>query len=335
MALLTSGEYVYDLTEEEYGDLPDGWLYEEAAAVTVDEDDNVYVWNRGQHSMIILDKNGAFIKSWGEGEFVAPHGVTMGLDGSVFCVDARGHTVDKRTRDGELIFRLGEQGKAKPQMSGEPFAPGPTDVGIDPRTGDFYVTDGYSNAKVHKYTPDGELQFSWGEPGTHPGQFCTVHNIGVDLDGYVYVCDRENQRVQIFDDKGAFQDQWVNMGPPTAVYVDNRGPESLVYVAETFGGLRANYMDLGNWTGKNLGPRVSIHDTKGNVLAELGENPEGLGPDQFSMPHGIAVDSEGSIYFGEVPWGQFGSIMDPPRRDLRCLRKLTKVSAPVAVGPAG
>jgi DNA-binding beta-propeller fold protein YncE len=95
-------------------------------------------------------------------------------------------------------------------MSGLPFC-GPTQVGVGPRDGYLYVADGYSTARVHEYTPDGKLLFSWGEPGTRPRQFCTVHKITVDSYGLVYVADHENQRVQVFDDTGTFLQQLVNL----------------------------------------------------------------------------------------------------------------------------
>ncbi len=327
MLRLGEGQFTYDVTGDQWGNLPDGWLYEEVACVAVDSNDNLFAFNRGKHPMIVLDKNGNFLRSWGEDVFFAAHGISITPDGMLFCVDARDHTIRKFTPEGKLLMTFGEKGKHKQQLSGEPFAAGPTHAVVDPRDGSIYISDGYSNARVHKYTPDGKLLFSWGEPGTRPGQFCTVHKLAVDRDGNVYVADRENQRVQIFDSKGKYQDQWVNLAPPTHVHIDDRGKSTVVYVLETFGGLRSNYMDLGNWTGKNLGPRISIFDTSGNLLASVGDQPEGLGVGQFSMPHGMCVDSRGDIYFAEVPWGQFGSKMDPQRRDLRALQKLVRVDA--------
>ena len=323
MVTLGVERFAYEISGEEWGDLPGGWSYSEATSVAVDDKDNVYIFNRGEHPMIVLDRNGKFLRSWGEGMFVAPHGVAMGLDDSVFCIDAKGHTVSKYTLEGKLLLSLGVKGNPSRPMSNKPFS-GPTHVAVDPRNGEFLVPDGYSNACVHRYTPDGRLLETWGESGTGPGQFSTVHNIATDRDGWIYVCDRENQRVQVFDPSGTYEAQWNDMGPATALYVDKRTSEQLVYVFETFGGIRANYMGLGNWNGLRLGSRISVHDLSGKVLAQLGDQPEGLGAGQFTMPHGIAVDSRGDIYAAEVPWGQFGSKMDPPRRDLRSMRKLVR-----------
>ena len=214
MAIIGSGEYTYQVSGEDWGTLPDGWTYKEATAVAVDARDNVYVFNRGNHPVIVFDRDGKFLRSWGEGIFTNPHGVAVGPDDTVFCVDASDHTVRKYTTEGKLLMTIGTEGKGAPPMSGDPFSL-PTHVAVDPRNGDLYVADGYSNARVHKYTPDGRLLFSWGESGTNPGQFNVVHNIATDLDGWLYVADRENRRIQVFDPNGKYETQWGTCpGPP-------------------------------------------------------------------------------------------------------------------------
>jgi len=324
MVRLGSGEYEYEVSGDEWGKLPDGWLYEQIGCVAVDSRDNLYVFTRGEHPMVVLDRDGNFLRSWGYGEFSVPHGLSIDPDDNLYAVDCLDHTVKKYTPGGKLLMTLGQPGKPTPRMSGLPFC-GPTQVGVDPRDGYLYVADGYSNARVHKYTPEGKLLFSWGEPGTRPGQFCTVHKITVDKDRLVYVADRENQRVQVFDDTGAFLQQWVNLAPATAVYADNRQSDPTIYVLETYGGLRDNRTGLGNWTGNNLGPRVSVFKQDGTLVGEVGDQPEGLGIGQMTMPHAICVDSRGDIYVGETPFNRFGTTFDPPRRDLRCLQKFAKV----------
>ena len=315
MALLGDGKYTYEASGEDWGDLPDGWSYKEATAVAVDSKDNVYVYNRGGHWIIIFDSNGKFLRSWGEKIFANPHGITISPDDTIFCVDNGDHTIRKFTLDGKLLMTIGVPGKSSAPMSGQPFNK-PTHIAVDPRNGDLYVSDGYGNASIHKYSPDGKLLFSWGESGTHPGEFNIPHNIAVDMDGWVYVADRENQRVQIFDSNGKFETQWVNLARPCAIYVDNRG-DTLVYIGEYYCG------DTTNTMGLRMGPRISIMDTSGNLISELGVNSFGDDPGQFYAPHGILVDSKGNIYVAEVSWGEFGSLMDPPR-NLRSMQKLIK-----------
>ena len=311
---MASGTYVYQV-DEGWGRLPEGWSYKEAAAVGVDSRDRVYVFTRGDHPMIVFDRDGNFLRSWGEGLFVRAHGVTMGPDDTIYCTDDADHTVRKCTLDGKVLLTLGSSGEPAPFNSGLPFNRC-THVALSPSTNDIYVSDGYGNARVHKYSPDGKLLLSWGEPGTDPGQFNIVHNIATDKDGYVYVADRENHRVQIFDANGKYETQWVNMARPCGLYIDDK-QDQLCYIGELGATIGANQDAVG------LGPRVSIHNLEGQVLARLGDLGQGEAPGQFISPHGIAVDSRGDIYVGEVSWTTFGSKLEPPR-ELRSLQKLVK-----------
>ena len=210
---------------------------------------------------------------------------------------------------------LGTPGQPSAPMGGDPFCV-PAHLAVDPRNGDLYVADGYSNARVHRFTPDGKLVTSWGESGTDPGQFNIVHNIDIDEDGWVYVADRENHRIQVFDTDGRFQAQWVNLSRAAAIYVDQRG-SGLVYVGEYYGGISSNAL------GTDLGPRVTILDRQGDVKARLGRQSYGDETGRFYSPHAICADSRGDIYVAEVSWSDYGSQMDPPR-ELRSLQKLVK-----------
>ena len=314
MVALGTARFTYEVAEG-WGKLPPGWSFKEAAAVGVDSKDNVYVFNRGAHPMIIFDRQGHFLRSWGEGLFPRAHGITTGPDDTIFCTDDADHTVRKCTLDGRVLLTLGTPGKPAPFMSGRAFNRC-THVAIDPRNGDFYVSDGYGNARVHKYAPDGKPLFSWGESGTDPGQFNIVHNICTDRDGWVYVADRENHRIQVFDPNGKYETQWVNLARPCGLYIDQKG-DQLVYVGELGVAIASNREATG------LGPRVSILDTEGNVLARLGDQPPGEQVGRFIAPHGVCIDSRGDIYVAEVSWTSQGSNLNPPR-ELRSLQKLVK-----------
>ena len=314
MVELGTAEYTYEIAEG-WGKLPDGWSFKEAAAVGVDSKDNVYVFNRGEHPVIVFDREGNFLRSWGEGIFPRAHGVTMGPDDTIFLTDDGDHTMRHCTLDGKVLMTLGISGKPAPFMSGDPFNRC-THLAIDPSNGDLFISDGYGNARVHKYSPNGKLLMSWGESGTGPGQFNIAHNIATDKDGWVYVADRENQRIQVFDRNGKFETQWNDMARPCGMFIDTSG-EQRIYVGE-----------LGCYIGPNsqahnLGPRISIMDTKGNVLARLGERPEGLDVGQFMAPHGVSIDSRGDIYVGEVAWTHTRSYANPPD-EIRSLQKLVR-----------
>jgi DNA-binding beta-propeller fold protein YncE len=315
--VLGEGDFKYELSGMNWGTLPDGWYYKEATSVAVNSKDQIYVFNRGTHPMIIFDREGNVDSYWGDGVFANPHGVTIGPDDEVFCVDNGNSTVSKFTADGKLLMTLGEAHKPSPKMSGKPFSV-PAHVAIDKRNGDFYVADGYSNARVHKYSPDGTYQFSWGESGTGEGQFNIVHNVETDKDGWVYIADRENHRVQVFSSEGKYETQWGNLSRAAAIYIDSRGDDERVYVGEYFCGIGSN--DIGT----DLGPRVSIFDTKGELLGRAGHESFGDEAGRFYSPHGITVDSRGDIYVAEVSWSDYGSRMDPPR-ELRSMQKLVKI----------
>ena len=108
MVLLGSGKYNYEVTGDDWGNLPDGWSYKEATSVAVDSEDNVYVFNRGEHPVIVLDHDGNFVRSWGEGTFTNPHGAAVGPDDSLYCIDAGDHTIRKFSLDGRLLMTIGE-----------------------------------------------------------------------------------------------------------------------------------------------------------------------------------------------------------------------------------
>ena len=308
-----SGQFTYEVAEG-WGKLPDGWTYKEVAAVGVDRRDQVYLFTRGEHPVIVFDRDGNFLRSWGEGVFKRAHGVTMGPDDTIYLTDDGDHTVRKCTLDGKVLLTLGIPGKPAPYQGGEPFNRC-THVALSPKN-EIYVSDGYGNSRVHKYSPDGKLLFSWGEPGTDPGQFNIVHNIVSDRDGYVYVADRENHRIQVFDGNGKFIDQWHNMHRPCALYMDS-GRETLCYLGELGPSMAVN-KDC-----PNLGPRLSILSKEGKILARLGDIRPGEAPGQFIAPHGLALDSRGDLYVGEVSWTIAGQHLKPPR-EMRSLQKLIK-----------
>ena len=262
--VLEDGPYRYRV-HTAWGQLPDGWRYGEVAAVGVDSKDNVYVFTRGEHPMIVFDRDGNFLRSWGEGIFRQPHGLHVGPDDSLYCTDEGDHTVRRFTPEGRLELEIGVPGMPSPFLSGNPFHRC-THTALSP-TLDIYVADGYGNARVHKYAPNGRLISSWGQPGTGPGEFNIVHNICCDGDGWVYVADRENNRIQVFDSHGRFASQWNNLHRPCGLCMQGVHKPRF-YVGELGPGVQFSNRD---WP--NIGPRLSIMDSQGKVLARLGDRP--------------------------------------------------------------
>ena len=272
-AILGSGEHRYRVVEN-WAKLPDGWSLTDAASVAVDSKDRIYVFNRGDHPMVVLDREGNFITSWGEGLFNRAHGLHIDADDNLYCTDDGDHTVRKCTTDGKVLLTIGIPNKPAPFMSGEPFHRC-THTALSPK-GEIYVSDGYGNACVHKYSPDGKLLKTWGEPGTDPGQFNIVHNIATDADGWVYVADRENHRVQVFDGNGKYETQWNFLHRPCALCRCGSGKQPTFIVGELGPGMAVNRKV------PNLGPRLSIVDSKGKRIARLGgEERPGAGGRQI------------------------------------------------------
>ena len=268
-----SGKYTYEVVEG-WGKLPEGRELGLVSGMACDSQDRVYVFNRSpQPAVLVFDREGNFLKSWGEDIFSSPHGIWMSPDDHIYCTDTEDHTVRILSVDGEILMTLGTEGQP-----GEPGAPfnKPTRALLGP-SGDIYVSDGYGQSRVHKFSKAGTLLRSWGEDGEGPGQFNLPHNIWVDPRERALVVDRGNRRVQVFNSDGEYLTEWPDLLSPNEIYID---ADDTVYIAEG-------------------GQRISIMNLEGEVLVRWGE--KGNAPGQFSdSPHGIWVDSHGDIYVSEV-----------------------------------
>jgi len=297
-----SSDFQYDVIER-WGDLPDGWTLADTAGVAVDSLDNLYVLHRSDaHPVIVLDPAGRFVRSWGGGLFKRAHAACVGPDGSIYCVDDVGHALRKFDSNGRLLLEIntadaltdnGYDGTfGSVARSGPPFNL-PTGVAISPE-GHIITSDGYGNARVHRFTAAGELIASFGEPGPGPGEFLLPHGVVVDRDGRIYIADRENNRVQVFLGDGTFLSEW----PAPRASSLCLDPEQNVYVTE-MGQVIQGQPGNKHIVKENARPRVTVRDTDGRILAELApREPEGDG--LFFSPHSIAIDSAGNLYVAEV-----------------------------------
>ncbi len=289
--------------------LPEGWSFVEVAGVAVDSRDRVYVFNRGDHPVIIFDKEGKFLDAWGEGVFSSAHGIFIDRHDNVYCADNFDHTVRKFTTDGTLLMTLGDTdrpadtgfkiGESPVQYAGGPFNM-VTNVAVA-ENGEMFISDGYGNARIHRFSAEGKLLSSWGEPGSGPGQFNLPHSVAVDRAGRVYVADRENSRLQIFTSQGDFIESWDWVNRPDDLFIDEQ--ENL-YIAEL--GWNVPTPERPHFPFMKHPPlghapiaRVTICDLDGNIQTQIGgENP--VLPGNFIVPHGIWADSRGDFYVGEV-----------------------------------
>lgn len=298
----------------EWGKLPSGMSLHETPGVSVAEDDTVYVLTRNtDNPVIVLDQDGEFIRTFGRGTFTnRTHAILAAHDGFIYCADDGAHTITKWTTTGELLMTIGTPGEAAAKFSGEPFNR-PTDMAVA-ADGSIFISDGYGNARIHKYSSRGELLFSWGEPGIDPGQFMCPHNLCL-INDRIYVADREALRVQVFDLSGAHITTWNNVHRPCGI---SAGPDGNIYVGE-LNGIPLMEGALG------IGHRISAFDQDGNLLGRYGDPEEGEAPGKFIAPHSIAVDSRGDVYVGEVSYTIRGSHLQPPR-ELKSLKKMRNIS---------
>jgi len=226
--ILSDGGFEYEVLEG-WAKLPPELILGEVAAVAVDARDTVFLFTRGEHPLVVLDREGNVLRTFGHGVFKRPHGLDIGADGSLYCTDDSDHTVRQCTPEGKILLEMGVPGRPAAFMSGQPFQ-GCTHTALSPQ-GELYVSDGYGNACIHKFAPDGRLLKSWGRSGCAPGEFYIPHNLVCDGEGWVYVADRENHRVQVFDGEGRYETQWNNLHRPCAL-CKSADPQGRFYIGE-------------------------------------------------------------------------------------------------------
>jgi DNA-binding beta-propeller fold protein YncE len=237
--------------------VPHGMTFNgDAAGVAVAPDGRVFIFNRGPTSVMVFNEDGRYQISWGAGEFQWPHAAVFDERGDLSLVDAGAHVVQKHSADGELLLTIGTPGQSAPAHSGD-FFNRPTDVAVDATSGNVFVSDGYGNARAHVFDAAGSHLRSWGSSGADPGQFSVPHGITLTSESAVVVCDRENSRLQVFEQNGSFVEQW-HLHRPAAV----RARKGLLYVAEL--GPPSFQHGL-----PDLGSPVSILDVSGRLAGRL------------------------------------------------------------------
>lgn len=295
----------------------------DVADVACDANDRVYLHTRKGDRVMIYDEDGNFIRKWGEGEFSIAHGITISGD-TVYCTDNMDSVVRVFDLDGNFKWTLGSPRKVSNTGYGidrgrqaaihhNEFverAAGPFNCCCNvavARNGDIFVADGYGNARVHLFDKHGRLLNSWGEVGSGPGQFHLPHGIALDNDENVIVCDRENDRLQIFDRAGALLHIWSDILRPTDVTVDRDG---LIYISELWRPLEPGQGSfVHGYADRDLPGRVTVFHPDGSIAARWGDNSEDrAAPGNFIAPHGLAVDSKGSLYVAEV-CGTFAGLL--------------------------
>lgn len=287
----------------DWAQIPEDIDFVEAIGVTVTPDDRITVFNRGQPAVLIFETTGEFVTAWHDDRLVRPHGICAIPDGTLYLTDDLGHRVAQFTVDGQFLRDIGPSGT--PSATGVqgfdyrhitaagPFNL-PTNVAVSDE-GHIFISDGYGNARIHHFDSDGSLIRSWGQPGVGAGQFNVPHGICIDSQKRVLVADRENSRIQIFDVEGLLLDIWDDVIRPCQIFPT---PEGLLFVAEL--GSQNGRFPWQPLPDQPTGGRVSVFDENGKLLNRWGGGLDARQPDAFYACHDICVDSQGSVYIGEV-----------------------------------
>ena len=281
MTTVGTGKYTYEVIEN-WAKLPAGESFAMVSAIATDSQDRVYAFQRKDPPVLIFDREGNLTSSWGNGSFLFAHGIYIEND-TVYLTDRDASVCIMYTLDGKPIQMLGKHGEHSDtgcENPGDlcPRAAGPFNYPselVPSPSGDLYVSDGYRNARIHRFSHDGQLKSSWGQPGkSGPTEFHLPHSLIVDGDRII-VCDRENHRIQLFTLEGEYITMWTDIKRPMDISIDKDG---LLHVSE------------GQVDGASA--RISVLDKDGGVVSRFECRGSG---------HGSWVDSRGDIYLAGVP----------------------------------
>lgn len=277
--------------------LPEGHTLGLCAGIGVDAQNRVFIFHRSgrkwsnpfpeepikEPTVSVFDgPTGKRLTTWGENRFIMPHGLTIDHEGHVWLTDVGLHQIFKCTPEGKVLLTLGEAGVSGSDRSHFNL---PTDVAVL-RDGSFYISDGYKNTRVMKFSAEGRFEFEWGTKGDGDGEFNLPHGIAIDSRGRVIVCDRENERLQLFDARSGFIASWKGpqLGKPYGLAT---APDGHVFIID--GGSPSLKPEL-------RGKAVEL-DATGHVIDTFGSF--GKAPGQFQLGHDIAIGPDGAVYVAE------------------------------------
>ena len=257
-------------------DIPDGMEMGAPSSVVWTTKNRLLVFNRGPNPLMEFNPDGSFVRAWGQGDYLRPHGMRLDPEGNIWITDVNGHTVTKMNPDGDVLLTIGTKGQPGEASAG--LLNEPTDLTIN-AAGEIFVLVGHGRGepRLVKFDRTGKLITSWGGPGTEPGKFDTPHSIVVDQAGLLYVADRQNRRVQIFDDDGAYIKEWSFKGLPCGLHL---GADQQMYLASGFAG------------------EILRLDSNGKAVGRTGQPGQGLG--EFGEAHYMTVAPNGDIWVADT-----------------------------------
>jgi sugar lactone lactonase YvrE len=262
--------------------LPEGVTMGASASVAFDPQGHLYVLTRGMQALFEFDENAKFIRAFGEGMFMRTHGLKIDREGNIWVTDVGAHVVVKLSPQGQTLLTLGTKGQPGEwnEAAGTRRFTEPNDIAIA-ANGDVFVVQGHTpgptkgDPRVLKFDKTGKFLKTWGGKGTEPGKFDVAHGIAIDAKGLLWVTDRENQRIQIFDPDGKFVREMKYAGVPCAVDIGSQ----YIHMVNGFAG------------------QVVRMDLEGKVLSAVGKVGKGVG--EFGEAHFLAVSPKGEIYVAD------------------------------------
>jgi DNA-binding beta-propeller fold protein YncE len=252
--------------------VPAGVTLGKCSAVAIDSHNRIFVFHRGRTPILCFDREGSFVRGWGDDAIQSPHGIRIDSDDNIWTTDTGHHLVLKFSPQGKLLLALGTSDK--PGDSHEQFNK-PTDVAFGP-AGEVYVSDGYGNNRIVQFDARGKFAKTWGRGGKGPGEFNLPHAVRVDSRQQILVGDRENKRIQVFDRDGKVLAIWEGFAP-YGLEIDQEGA---VFVADA------------------VAHRIVQLDADGRIVHSWGN--EGSNPGEFKAPHMLATNGDGSLFVAEV-----------------------------------
>ena len=257
--------------------LPDGVRMGAPSSVAMMSNGHMLVFNRGDQPLMEFDEKGVYVRGFGQGRYTRAHGMRIDPEGNIWTTDVNGHTVTKLSPSGDVLMTLGTRGQAGKWEGDTKLLQEPSDIAFGPQ-GDVYVVLGHGRGegRVSRFDKAGNLMTSWGGNGSGPGQFNQPHTILVN-DGMVYVGDRENRRVQIFDLNGKYIKEWKFAGLPCGL---DLGADKQMYLASGFAG------------------QILRLDANGKAVGMMGQPGKGLG--EFGEAHYMTITRTGDIYVADT-----------------------------------
>ena len=313
---VATAQYVVDPT---WPRKPDRLTWGQMPGVMVDARDQIYISTRSTPAVQVYRTDGTFVRAWDIKDATGAHYIRVDPEGNIWTTDIKSHLVCKHNPDGKVLLTLGEAGHAG---TDEKHFDRPTDVAVLP-TGDVFISDGYGNRRVIQFDKTGKYIKQWGEAGTKPGQFALPHSIVADTHGRLYVADRDNARIQVFDTSGKLLAVWANLITPWGLYL-TKNEELWVCGSSAVraSSPRAGTADSRVEAVRSSEPGRDTRDTasewvvtpppdqllvklnlKGQVLVRvpLPKTPTPPGkPGEVDWVHGIALDSQGNLYLGDI-----------------------------------